>query len=63
MNLPMDGLVERPIHDVVPPRVDCALTPLGRSLLANQPITLEFLGTRLNLELGDDARVQTARCG
>ena len=32
--LERDGLVERTIHDVVPPRVDYALTPLGRSLLA-----------------------------
>jgi DNA-binding HxlR family transcriptional regulator len=32
--LERDGLVERTIHDVVPPRVDYTLTPLGRSLLA-----------------------------
>jgi DNA-binding HxlR family transcriptional regulator len=32
--LERDGLVDRTVHDVVPPRVDYALTPLGRSLLA-----------------------------
>jgi DNA-binding HxlR family transcriptional regulator len=31
-NLERDGLVARKVHAVVPPRVDYALTPLGRSL-------------------------------
>jgi len=31
--LERDGLVTRTVHAVVPPRVDYALTPLGRSLL------------------------------
>jgi DNA-binding HxlR family transcriptional regulator len=35
--LERDGLVERTVHDVVPPRVDYALTPLGRTLL--QPLS------------------------
>ncbi|MFE2106034.1 winged helix-turn-helix transcriptional regulator [Kitasatospora sp. NPDC059463] len=30
--LERDGLVERTVHPVVPPRVDYALTPLGRTL-------------------------------
>ena len=32
--LERDGLVTRTVHAVVPPRVDYALTPLGRTLLA-----------------------------
>jgi len=31
--LERDGLISRTVHAVVPPRVDYALTPLGRSLL------------------------------
>lgn len=31
--LERDGLVERTVHPVVPPRVDYTLTPLGRALL------------------------------
>jgi DNA-binding HxlR family transcriptional regulator len=31
--LERDGLVTRTVHAVVPPRVDNALTPLGRTLL------------------------------
>ena len=31
--LERDGLITRTVHAVVPPRVDYALTPLGRSLL------------------------------
>lgn len=31
-NLERDGLVSRTVHPVVPPRVDYALTPLGRTL-------------------------------
>ncbi|MFC0434274.1 helix-turn-helix domain-containing protein [Kutzneria buriramensis] len=31
--LERDGMVERTVHPVVPPRVDYDLTPLGRSLL------------------------------
>jgi DNA-binding HxlR family transcriptional regulator len=31
--LERDGLVERTVHAVVPPRVDYALTPLGATLL------------------------------
>jgi DNA-binding HxlR family transcriptional regulator len=32
-SLERDGLVKRSVYDVVPPRVDYALTPLGRTLL------------------------------
>lgn len=32
--LERDGLVKRSVHEVVPPRVDYALTPLGLTLLA-----------------------------
>jgi len=32
--LERDGLVTRTVHATVPPRVDYALTPLGRTLLA-----------------------------
>jgi DNA-binding HxlR family transcriptional regulator len=32
--LERDGLVSRKVHAVVPPRVDYALTPTGRTLLA-----------------------------
>ncbi len=31
--LERDGLVQRSVHNVVPPRVDYALTPLGQTLL------------------------------
>jgi DNA-binding HxlR family transcriptional regulator len=31
--LEQHGLVTRTVHPVVPPHVDCALTPLGRSTL------------------------------
>jgi DNA-binding HxlR family transcriptional regulator len=31
--LERDGLVERTVHPVVPPRVDYRLTPLGRTLM------------------------------
>ena len=32
--LERDGLVSRTVHAVVPPRVDYALTPVGKTLLA-----------------------------
>jgi DNA-binding HxlR family transcriptional regulator len=36
--LERDGLVSRTVHATVPPRVDYALTPLGRSVL--EPLTV-----------------------
>jgi DNA-binding HxlR family transcriptional regulator len=37
--LERDGLVTRTVHPVVPPRVDYALTPMGRTLLTSvQPL-------------------------
>ena len=36
--LERDGLVSRTVHATVPPRVDYALTPLGKSVL--EPITV-----------------------
>jgi DNA-binding HxlR family transcriptional regulator len=32
--LERDGIVSRTVHAVVPPRVDYALTPMGKTLLA-----------------------------
>lgn len=40
--LERDGLVTRTIHPVIPPRVDYALTPMGRTLLATIRSLIEW---------------------
>lgn len=40
-----DGLVERTVYPTVPPRVDYALTPLGRSFLTPMHHLLEWAAT------------------
>jgi DNA-binding HxlR family transcriptional regulator len=40
--LERDGLVSRVVHPVVPPRVDYALTPMGRTLLSTVQELVEW---------------------
>lgn len=40
--LERDGLVERTVYPVVPPRVDYSLTPLGRTLLGTVSTLFEW---------------------
>jgi DNA-binding HxlR family transcriptional regulator len=40
--LERDGLVERTVHPVVPPRVDYRLTPLGHTLLGTVRHLMEW---------------------
>jgi DNA-binding HxlR family transcriptional regulator len=53
-----DGLVERTVHGVVPPRVDYALTPLGRTLL--QPLSAICRWAQNHLPQVRSAREATA---
>ena len=52
--LERDGLVERTVYPVVPPRVDYALTPLGRTLLGTVCTLMSW-----SVEHGDE--IDTAR--
>lgn len=62
--LERDGLVDREVHPVVPPRVDYELTPLGASLLdAVQPLvswTREHRQAIAEARLDYDARAEAA---
>lgn len=53
-NLERDGLATRTVYPTVPPRVDYALTPLGRSLLAT-------VGTLGNWARQNRTRIADAR--
>ncbi len=52
--LERDGLVTRTVHPTVPPRVEYALTKLGRSLL--EPVSSLVLWARRNRATIEDAR-------
>ena len=52
--LERDGLVTRTVHPVVPPRVDYALTPMGRTLL-------ESVGPLMEWSVAHTADVAAAR--
>ncbi|GAA0403118.1 HxlR family transcriptional regulator [Acrocarpospora corrugata] len=56
-DLERDGLVTRRVHAEVPPRVEYALTPLGRTLLGPINALSEWVGThgRTILENRDSA--------
>ena len=51
-----DGLLTRPVHPVVPPRVDYALTPLGNSLSA--AFCGVWVWAERNLATVEDARAR-----
>ena len=53
-NLERDGLVTRTVFPTIPPKVEYALTPLGRSLL--EPITQLGEWARRNISKIDAAR-------
>ena len=55
-NLERDGLVSRAVTPSIPPRVDYALTELGRSLL--QPVTALSQWALDNVERIDDAHAR-----
>jgi DNA-binding HxlR family transcriptional regulator len=55
-NLERDGLVERTAHPVVPPRVDYALTPLGRTLI--EPLVALCKWSEAHLHELEAARAQ-----
>ena len=46
--LERDGIVTRTIHPVIPPRVDYALTPMGRTLLATIGQLVTWADTHLD---------------
>jgi len=52
--LERDGLVERQVHAVIPPRVEYRLTPLGASLL-------EVVGGLMRWSAGHTADIDAAR--
>src|SRR5437868_5313725 len=53
-NLERDGLITRTVFATIPPRVDYALTPLGRSLL--EPVNALGTWARANAEAIERAR-------
>jgi DNA-binding HxlR family transcriptional regulator len=55
-SLERDGLVRRSVYDVVPPRVEYALTPLGRTLLVPLRAICRWAENHL-------PQVRTARAG
>jgi DNA-binding HxlR family transcriptional regulator len=54
--LERDGLIARTVHPVVPPRVDYALTDLGKSLLG----LVEALGDWAEVHIGDVVAARAA---
>ncbi len=45
--LERDGIVHRTVHPVIPARVDYALTPMGRTLLATVGSLMEWAGAHM----------------
>ena len=67
-NLERDGLVTRTVHAEVPPRVEYALTELGRSLRAPLAAIQEWAQANVstvlaNRERADDAAARHAKIG
>ena len=48
-SLERDGLVLRKVHPVVPPKVEYALTPLGRTLIEPLAVNFKALETRFEM--------------
>jgi len=57
--LERDRLVRRTMHPVVPPRVDYALTPLGKTLM--QPLSALYRWTERHLEQIQRARRESQK--
>ena len=57
--LERDRLVRRTMHPVVPPRVDYALTPLGKTLM--QPLSALYRWTKRHLEQIQRARRESQK--